>query len=381
MRDILSKTVTFVLAGGRGVRLAPLTDSRSKPAVPFGDRRIIDFVLINSLKSNLTHPYVLTQYQATHLTQHVGRWWLQQSALGQDPEAAPVCVPPPKKEYKGTAAALLQNLNLIHREAQHVLILSADHIYDMDYRELLRFHVNSGCDATLASINYPSESSSQFGILEVGASDDLRGFKEKPQVPKELPGQPGRVLANMGIYAFKKEVLVDALQRDAADPCSSNDMGRNVIPNLVGRANIRAFQFQDPSTREPRYWKDVGTIDAYYEASMEWLDRLPVQHRLAGSRSVIADGVRIHRTAEVIDSILMPGVVVGPNARIHRAILDENVHVQRDAVVEFGAGGLPASRQTAKGVLVLTANSVVPARERRVLPKLVGMERQRLVTS
>jgi len=361
MQEILSKTVTFILAGGRGVRLAPLTDRRAKPAVPFGDRRIIDYALINSQKSDLIHPYVLTQYQSTHLTQHVGRWWLRQSALGADPRTNPVCVPAPSREYEGTADALLRNLHFLDQETQHVLILSADHIYDMDYRDFLRAHVDSGADATLATINYPSESSRQFGIVEVDESDRIDGFEEKPSVPKEIPGEPGRVLASMGIYVFSKRVLVEALQRDALSPSSQHDIGRNILPELVKRMNVRTYRFEDPVTRCPRYWKDVGTIDSYYEASMEWLESLPASHRLAGADSVIAHGVRIHRTAEIVDSILMPGVVVGPHAHVYRAILDENVQVQAGVVVEFGAGNLPAARQTPKGLVVVPANTMVSA--------------------
>jgi glucose-1-phosphate adenylyltransferase len=370
MQDILSKTVTLVLAGGRGERLAPLTSKRSKPAVPFGDRCIIDFALENCLQSNLIHPFILTQYRSAHLTQHVRRWWLCKQASLVDAETAPVCVPAPENDYMGTANALFRNLQLMNGRAEYVLVLSADHIYNMNYRELLRFHIDRGADATLGAIVYPSESSQQFGILQVDARDRIFGFEEKPKSPRELPGQPGKVLANMGIYVFRKQTLLNALSRDATDLTSAHDIGRNILPALVTGREICAFRFEDPHTRMPRYWKDVGTIDSYYEASMDWLRHLPDSHRLAGSRSVILDGARVHPTAEVVDSVLMSGVVVGPRARIRHAILDENVHVMRGAQIGFGESGNIPLKRTARGIWVVPANTTVPAilRADRTMP-------------
>jgi len=359
IQNILDQTATFVLAGGRGARLAPLTHSRSKPAVPFGDGRIIDFALANCLQSNLNHPSIITQYQASHLTQHVRRWWLEHSASGAV-AATPVCVPRPRQEYSGTADALFRNVHLLDSKTRYVLILSADHIYDMDYRELLAFHVDRNADVTLSALAYPSESSHQFGILEVDALDRITGFEEKPAQPKELPGRPGSVLANMGIYVFSKDVWLNALQVDANDPASDHDIGRNILPRLVKQQRMTVFRFEDPETGITRYWKDVGTIDSYHEASMCWLDSLPANHRLAGAGSVIAEGVRIHQTAEVVDSILMPGVTVGPGARIRRAILDENARVLAGAHIGCEALDTYAFTRTPKGVTVVAANSIVP---------------------
>jgi glucose-1-phosphate adenylyltransferase len=360
IQNLLDQTATFVLAGGRGARLGPLTHSRSKPAVPFGDGRIIDFALANCLRSNLNHPSIITQYQASHLTQHVRRWWLEQSASGAVATASPVCVPRPRKEYSGTADALFRNVHLVDSKTRYVLILSADHIYDMDYRELLAFHVDRGADVTLSALVYPSESSHQFGILEVDASDSVTGFEEKPAQPKELPGTPGSVLANMGVYVFGKDVFLDALHADANDFTSDHDIGRNVLPRLVKQHRMTVFRFEDPETGRSRYWKDVGTIDSYYEASMCWLDSLPGTHRLAGAESVIAEGVRIHQSAEVVDSILMPGVTVGPGARIRRAILDENARVLAGTHIGCEARDTHAFTRTPKGVTVVAANSIVP---------------------
>jgi glucose-1-phosphate adenylyltransferase len=245
--------------------------------------------------------------------------------------------------------------------AQYVLILSADHIYDMDYRALLQFHVDRNADATLTAVDYPSESSHQFGILEVDESGRITGFEEKPTHPKELPGRPGRVLASMGIYVFNKDLFLDSLQRDAEDSHSVHDIGRNIFPDLLNRSNLSAFRFEDPETGIPRYWKDVGTIDSYYEASMMWLSTLPESHRLSGSGSVISEGVRIHRTAEVVDSILMPGVVIGPGARVRRAILDENVRVLAGGRLGYETSESHVFARTAHGVVVVQADSIIPA--------------------
>lgn len=363
IQHILSQTATFVLAGGRGVRLAPLTHTRSKPAVAFGDGRIIDFVLSNSLRSNLNHPSIITQYQASNLTQHVGRWWLEQSACGAVASASPVCMPRPSRDYLGTADALFRNIPSMDSKTRYVLILSADHIYNMDYRELLRFHVDRGAEVTLSALAYPSESSRQFGILEVDELNRITGFEEKPARPKELPGRPGHALASMGIYVFCKDVLLDALRYDADDTTSDHDFGRNVLPRLVKqRKRLVAFRFEDPRTGESRYWKDVGTIDSFYEACMSWLNSLPATHRLAGSRSLIADGARVHPTAEVIDSVLMPGATVGPRARIRSAIIDENVRVPAGTHIGYEPHESKTFAHTSKGVIVVGANSVLPAR-------------------
>ncbi len=352
MQDILSRTATFLLAGGRGERLSPLTRHRSKPAVPFGDRRIIDFTLANCLKSGLINPFVIPQYQAAHLTLHVRRWWVEQSTVVANPAAAPVCVPAPQNNYLGTADALLRNLHSLAEGTRYVLVLSADHIYDMDYRTLLEFHAGCEAEGTLAAIVYPREASRQFGILESDGSGRIVGFEEKPLTPRELPGQPGSVLANMGIYVFNREFLQDALRRDAADPASAHDIGKNILPELVKTAKLSAFRFENSGDGTPAYWKDVGTIVSYYEASMDWLRSLPVTHRLAGRGSVIADGVRIHPFARVSDSILMSGVEVGPGAQVCRAILDENVRVMPGAQIGSEVPG---------EITVIAANSVVEA--------------------
>src|SRR5688572_13778356 len=196
MRNIQGNTVTFILAGGRGERLDPLTRGRAKPAVPFGDGRIIDFTLSNCLRSKLTHPYILTQYQAGSLQQHVGRWWrLHAAEAGWD--TAAVCVSPCNgASYRGTGDALRQNINRIG-DADYVVVLSADHVYDMDYREMIRFHVQNGAAATIGSIVYPKSFASQFGVMEVDSCWRIRNFHEKPSVPVTLPSRTDEILASM----------------------------------------------------------------------------------------------------------------------------------------------------------------------------------------
>jgi glucose-1-phosphate adenylyltransferase len=357
-RDIHLKTVTFILAGGRGERLAPLTRFKSKPAVPFGDGHIIDFTLANCLRANLPHPLVLTQYQPLHLTEHVGRWWLRQELSSELPEAAPVCVPPPKQAYSGSASALFENFDKVPPDAENVLVLSADHIYEMDYRPLLRFHIERDAAATLASVVYPARKSREFGIVETDESCRISGFEEKPQHPRELPGHPEKVLANMGIYVLRRDVFFDSFALDAGDPRSSHDIGKNILPRLVASRQLVAFRFENPETGSAPYWKDVGTLDSYYEASMEWLERLPATHRLAGSSSIIADTARIHPTADVVDCVVMPGVVIGAGARIRRAVLDENVHVMSGVRIGYD-GANEFFERSAGGVAVVPANTTV----------------------
>jgi glucose-1-phosphate adenylyltransferase len=252
-------------------------------------------------------------------------------------------VPAPDRQYCGTADALYRNLLALRKDAEHVLILSADHIYEMDYRRLLESHVRQNADATLSAIVYPTELSSQFGILQVDTENRICGFEEKPARPREIPDKPGSVLANMGVYVFRKDVLLESLREDASDSRSAHDLGRNILPRLVAERNAAASRFEG-------YWKDVGTLDSYYDASLEC-------HALSATGCVITDDVRIHRTAEVTDSILLPGVTVGPHARIHRAILDEGVHVMAGATI--GTGSEETFAVSANGIVVVPAESVV----------------------
>jgi glucose-1-phosphate adenylyltransferase len=274
-------------------------------------------------------------------------------------------VPAPERHYFGSADALFRGFQFLHQETEHVLVLSADHIYEMDYGELLRFHIDKGADATLASIVYPSRASRHFGILGIDESSRVVSFEEKPALPKELPGLPGNVLANMGVYVFRREVFLDAFRRDSENKDSHHDIGRDVLPALVAGSTVYAFQFAKEAGGNSGYWRDVGTLDSYYDASMEWLGCLPATHRLSGSTSVISDGVRVHSTAEVRDSVLMPGVVVGAGARVRRAILDENVHVMPGARIGFGNADSRDFLLTSNGICIVPSNTIVLSQSRR----------------
>lgn len=345
----ISNVATFILAGGRGERLGPLTESRAKPAVPFGDARIIDFTLSNCLRSHLSHPFILTQYHANSLHQHVGRWWRQHAAKA-DCGAAPVCLPPEDgASYRGTADALRQNLERF-KDAEHVVVLSADHVYNLDYQDLLRSHVEARADVTVGAIVCPKSSASQFGVLEVDSTLRVRGFKEKPQNPITLPDRPGHVLASMGIYVFDAGVLRDGLQQAANR--GAHDIGKDLMPPLVASVHVHAFNFADKKTGAPRYWRDIGTLDAYHASAIEC-------YGVAGS--VIHKSAVVHKTATVTDSILFPGVTVDRGALVRRAILADNVHVPAGARIGYGRHDSAMFLVTANGIVVVPANVTVPA--------------------
>jgi glucose-1-phosphate adenylyltransferase len=351
MQNIQENTVTFVLAGGRGERLDPLTRGRAKPAVPFGDGRIIDFTLSNCLRSTLPLPYILTQYQADSLQQHVGRWWRLHAAEAAG-VAVPVCVSASNgASYRGTGDALRQNIDRF-THADYVAVLSADHVYEMDYRELIRFHVANGAAATIGSIVYPKSFASQFGVMEVDSRWRIRSFHEKPRNPVTLPDRPDKILASMGIYVFDAAVLAEVLKpggfSKAGDSC---DIGRDVLPRLAADYPVYAFNFADNKTGHPLYWRDVGTLDSYYSTAMELFGT---------SGSVISRDAHVHETAEVVDSIILPGVRVGRGARVRGAILDENVCVPAGIDVGYGRHDASLFTVTPKGIVVVPANTSLP---------------------
>jgi glucose-1-phosphate adenylyltransferase len=368
--------VVMVLAGGAGERLYPLTKERAKPAVYFGGPyRIIDFTLSNCINSGLRKVFIALQYKSLSLGRHIRMGWsVVADELGEFIEI----LSPQKRVgehwYLGTADAVYQNLYSILREApKHLIVLSGDHVYKMDYAKMLRFHLDQGAAATLAAIEIPSEDASRFGVVEVDDDDRVRGFLEKP---KGLP--PGQqLLASMGIYIFNMDVLVPALEADA-QRSSTHDFGKDIIPDLISRVPVYAYHFYDENKKAAKYWRDIGTLDAYYEANMdlchvnpefnlydpEWpLRTYQVQappakfvfadqrrrgHAVdsiisagcivSGSRvagSVLCPNVRVHSFCEVEQSILMPGVRVGRHASIRRAIIDRDVFIPRGARIGF----------------------------------------------
>jgi glucose-1-phosphate adenylyltransferase len=355
----LSRTHTFILAGGEGKRLHPLTASRPKPAVPFGGIfRIIDFTLSNCLNSGLAGVAVLTQHRHEQIHSHVRQKWCD---LWNRPSGGYIaCYPPPTgKRYKGTADAVFQNLELVDIHSDSVLVLSGDHVYDMDYRDLLRQHIETNAEVTISTLEHPLSYASAFGVVQVDEALRVTGFEEKPRNPRPLPLNPSMALVSMGIYVFKKTVLLAALR----EICGSGlgfDFGHDIIPHLIHSARrVYAYDFRDEISNAPGYWRDIGTIDAYYAASMDlaqanapfdpyaslhWpLDcrpHLSGQHtvppgmnstRLHGSarieRSILSFGVRVEANAVVEESVLMPGVHVGRGARVRRAIVEEGVKI------------------------------------------------------
>ncbi|NUR56379.1 MAG: glucose-1-phosphate adenylyltransferase [Acidobacteria bacterium] len=373
----MDDTVVMVLAGGVGERLYPLTKERAKPAVYFGGPyRIIDFTLSNCINSGLRKIFIALQYKSLSLTRHLRFGWsVVADELGEFIEV----LHPQKRVgehwYQGTADAVYQNLYSIERETPRTLIvLSGDHVYKMDYARMLRYHLDHGAGATVAAIEVPTEEAHRFGVLQVDENDRLTGFLEKP---RDLP-PGGQVLASMGIYAFDMRVLVPALEEDARQQ-TSHDFGKDIMPALMSRVPIYAYRFYDENKKGAKYWRDIGTLDAYFEANMdlchvnpdfnlydpEWPLRThqvqapPAKFVFAdeGRRcgqaldsiisagcivsgstvrgSVLCPNVRVHSFCDVDQSILMPGVRVGRHARIRRAIIDRDVFIPRGARIGY----------------------------------------------
>ena len=353
---------TFIMAGGRGERLYPLTASRPKPAVPFGGVfRIVDFALSNCLNSSLTNVSLLTQYRHEELQSYIQRSW---SGLWLGATQGPLeCLPPRNgARYRGTADAVFQNMAALRKSADDlVLILSADQVYQMDYRELLAFHSSTDADVTIGTVEHSLTAAKQCGVVEVDSAHRVVGFQEKPSVPTPLPRSPARALVNMGVYVFRREILTQVLN----EYCRNNndvDFGYHIIPSLVRSAHVRAHEFRDKAKDLPGYWCDIGTVDAYYEASMDLVRpnarlnvfsnskwpyypssrfRSPsdVRARLRSDcsvrRSVLAPGVHIESGSVVESSVLMARVCVNRNAHIRNAIIEEGVCIPAGSQIGF----------------------------------------------
>ncbi len=364
-------TFALVLAGGRGSRLHELTGHRAKPAVPFaGSMRIIDFVLGNCVNSGIRRIGVLTQYKAQSLIRHVERGWgFLEASLGEFVDVVPAQQQRGEGWYCGTADAVFQNLDILREVApRHVLVLAGDHVYKMDYGVMLAEHVARGAVLTVACVEVPLEAASGLGVMSVDADDRVNAFAEKPASPAALPGRPGRALASMGIYAFDAAFLVAALERDAADLGSSHDFGRDLIPAAVAAGRVHAHRFERSCVNmvEGRpYWRDVGTLDAYWEANLDLTQVVPelnlyddawplparqpsrppakfvfdeagrrgsaVDSLVSGGcivsgaevrRSLLFHGVRVEEGSRIEESVLLPQVRVGRGVHLRRAIVD-----------------------------------------------------------
>lgn len=381
------RVLAMVLAGGKGTRLYPLTKNRAKPAVPFGGKyRIVDFVLSNLVNSGVYSTYVLTQFKSQSLLQHLRDTWQFGSLL---PHQFIVPVPaqmrsPDETWYQGTADAIFQNVDLIGRaEPDLVLVFSADHIYRMNIREMIEYHNGKKADVTVAAFPMAKEMASEFGVVEVTPEGKILQFHEKKADAPTIPGEPDKILASMGNYIFQAEILERELYEDAADEHSTHDFGKDILPSLVERANVYAYDFrenripEDPHNVLP-YWRDVGTIDAYYDANMDLravtpdLNLYNLQWPLGSTReldppakfvfdqdgrrgqaidsiissgcilsgglvrnSVLGRAVRVHSGAVVEDSVIFDHCDIGRNAKVRRAILDKNAYVAADDAIGY----------------------------------------------
>jgi glucose-1-phosphate adenylyltransferase len=417
MKDVL----TLILAGGKGTRLEPLTRDRAKPAVPFGGLyRIIDFTLSNCLNSGLRRMLVLTQYKARSLDRHIAAGW---GFLSRELSEYVEVLPPQQRIdehwYKGTADAIYQNIYTIEKADPHyVLILAGDHIYKMDYGDMIRSHLEREADLTIGCIPVPLREGSSFGLMEVDTQDHVLGFREKPRNPAPLPGDPHHCLASMGIYVFTARLMYELLCQDATRPESDHDFGKNIIPILLEGHQVYAYRFRDKNRKAVPYWRDVGTLDAYYQANMDLIEIDPVlnlydrewpirtyqvqlpppkfvfydegrgEHARRGEahesmvcqgcivsgghvrRSILSPNVRVNSYALVENSILFDGVDVGRHCRIRRAIIDKDVKIPQNTTIGYD---LEHDRQrgfqvTEQGVVVI-AKAELPeafsARSRR----------------
>jgi glucose-1-phosphate adenylyltransferase len=403
----------MVLAGGEGKRLAPLTADRAKPAVPFGGNyRLIDFVLSNLVNAGYYKIAVLTQYKSHSLDRHITTTWRLSPLLANYVTPVPAQMRRGPRWYAGSSDAIYQCLNLIHDERpDHVMVFGADHVYRMDPAQMLAQHIESGAGVTVAGIRVPLAQASQFGVIETAEDGrGVRSFREKPKDAVGLPDAPDQVFASMGNYVFRTDTLVEAVSTDAHDPNSRKDLGGNVIPMLVARGEAEVYDFAanevpGATDRDRAYWRDVGTLDAYYKAHMDlisvhpvfnlynaewpiltWHDPLPPAKFVfdddgrrgqaldslvcagvivAGGtvrRSILSPGVRVHPQALVEGSVLMPCVEVGSGAVVRNAIIDKNVRIPDGARIGVDRELDRARfRLSARGIVVIGKGEKVDA--------------------
>jgi len=382
---MMKKVLTFIMAGGKGERLLPLTRDRTKPAVPFGGiYRIVDFTLSNCINSGLRRIYVLTQYKSASLQRHIRLGWnILPSELDQFVELLPAQQRIGESWYLGTADAIYQNFYTVEMDrSDEVLILAGDHVYKMNYYTMIDFHRQVDADLTVGVVEVNKDRSAHLGVVEVDSMGRVKGFEEKPKIPKTIPHNPEKIYASMGIYVFKNEILAQELQEDAKKPNSSHDFGKDIIPQMLKKGlKVAAFNFIDENKKEAKYWRDIGTIDAYYEANMDLIEVDPVFNLydrewpirtfqeqfppaktvfsgdevagriglalnslvsggciISGGRigsCIVSPNVRVNSYSQVYDSILMEGVNVGRYAKIKRAIIDKDVTIPQGMVIGY----------------------------------------------
>ena len=396
-------TLALVLAGGKGSRLRELTDWRAKPAMYFGGKyRIIDFALSNCINSGIRRIGVLTQYKAHSLIRHLVHGWSWfQSGRQEFVEILPASQRVGGEWYRGTADAVYQNLDIIRTHApDQVLVLAGDHIYKMDYGPFLAYHTDRGSDMTVSCVEMPiEEAAGQMGVMTVDEDWRVIGFDEKPEKPNPVPGKPGICLASMGNYIFNTEFLYEQVIKDADTPNTQHDFGRIIIPAIIEDYRVHAYPFRDPKTGEQAYWRDVGTLDAFWEANMELVSVTPqlnmydrqwpittyqvqsapakfvfdehdrrgeaIQSMVSGDcvisgasvrGSLIFSGTKIHSYSKVVDSVVLPDVDIGEKCTIHRAIIDRGAIVEpgTEIGVDPEADRKRGFRVTKKGVTLVT---------------------------
>lgn len=395
-------TLALILAGGRGTRLKHLTLWRTKPATPFGGKyRIIDFPLSNCMNSGIRRVCVLTQYKAHSLIKHIQRGWgFLRGEFGEFVELLPAQQRLNEESwYKGTADAVHQNLDIIRsHDPKFVLILAGDHIYKMDYGPMLAHHVEREADVTVGCVEVPQERAQEFGVLTLNEQDEVIGLVEKPQQPETLPGRDDVSLASMGIYIFSTEFLYQQLAEDARREESQHDFARDILPRLLGKNRVFAYPFHDVQTKTQNYWRDVGTVDAFWEANMELVgidpeldlydDRWPIWtyqdhappakfvfddegRRGMAVDSMIADGciisggyvnhsmlfqrVQVHSYVELRDAVVLPGADIGRNCRLRRVIMERGCMIPPGTVIgENPEEDARRFHRTEKGVVLVT---------------------------
>ncbi len=422
--QLTKSTMALIMAGGRGQRLQQLTADRAKPATPFGGKyRIIDFTLSNCVNSGIRQILVLTQYKSHSLIQHVQRGWgYLRGELGEFVQLVPAQQKLGELWYRGTADAVYQNLDIIEtHEPELVLVLAGDHVYKMDYGPMIAFHVERSADITVGVVHVPLSDAHEFGIATVDSDQRVLCFNEKPRNAEPMPGRDDVALGSMGIYVFGLDYLREVLKRDAGKPDSVHDFGRNIIPDAIAGRAVYAYPFQSVATEAQAYWRDVGTVDAFYNANMElvfvspelnlydsewpiWtyqeqtpcakfvLDEdgrrgIAINSMVAGGciisgaevrESLLSVDVTVDERSEIYRSVIMPRVTVGKGCRISRAILDEGCSIPDGTVI----GGDPVRdaerfHVTAQGVVLVTEDmlrrAVVPPPDVKVIePSLEG---------
>jgi glucose-1-phosphate adenylyltransferase len=402
------RVLGIVLAGGEGKRLSPLTADRAKPAVPFGGiYRLVDFVLSNLVNAGYLRIVVLTQYKSHSLDRHITTTWRMSTLLGNYVTPVPAQQRLGPQWFRGSADAIHQSLNLVYDEQpEHVVVFGADHVYRMDPRQMVEQHIESGAGVTVAGIRVPRSQAREFGVIQTAADGrTIKGFLEKPENPPGLPDAPEMVYASMGNYVFTTEALLEAVKIDAGDEGSVHDMGGNIIPMMVEKRGAQVYDFSQnvvpgSTERDQGYWRDVGTLDSYYDAHMDLVSIHPVFNLYnrqwpiltsvpslppakfvfdgtatnslvsqgvivaggAARGSILSPGVRIHEGSDVEASVLLHGVDVGAGAVVRNAILDKNVVVWPGAQI-----GVDAANDRARGFRVTDGGIVVVGKNEQVV--------------